>query len=145
MKPKPSGGFEKPLYPPSGPGNFEKTTHQEWRDQPAQHDQFDIPNFHEADSDEGTNNFHQNVELHVDSQTFVTTEATLLASPEGSFFHMLMSHFPKSKEFYVDRSPVRVEFRLLCVPRSSSSYRILRVTPSRGVFHIDPRLTMTVR
>ncbi len=49
----------------------------------------------------------RNVELHVDSKTFVTTTATLLASPEGCWFRHMISSFPSAQEFYIDRSPVR--------------------------------------
>ena len=52
------------------------------------------------------------LQLHVDSKTFVTTRATLLASPKGSWFCHMISSFPDAHEFYVDRSPAVFEWVL---------------------------------
>lgn len=68
---------------------------------------------HADDDEEGLQNIvPRNIELHVDSKVFVTTTATLLASPEGCWFRHMISSFPNAQEFYVDRSPAVFEWVL---------------------------------
>lgn len=77
---------------------------------------------HADDDEEGLQNIvPRNIELHVDSKVFVTTTATLLASPEGCWFRHMISSFPNAQEFYVDRSPVRAVVRLDPIRASSCS------------------------
>lgn len=74
---------------------------------------------HAPEMEKGSQNVApRNVELHVDSKTFVTTTATLLASPEGCWFRHMISNFPNAQEFYVDRSPVRAVIRMDSYPRA---------------------------
>jgi hypothetical protein len=64
------------------------------------------------DAERPSNNLRlKHIELHVDSQTFRTTSATLM-SVQGSFFYDMLSKYPTADTFFVDRTPKVFEYVL---------------------------------